>query len=479
MSLKWKELELVLEQIAPKVIGGGLQKIQQTKKFGFGDSFIFAGFGEKGSWRLWASLYQDHGLLAFLPESAKPDSAPKPTTFVMVLRKHLLGNVIRAIEQVPQERIVILHFNSGHALVFELFPKRANLILLENWSREDRAGRAVGSFRQISLESGAIYKLPPAPNNMEPQVRDEFLAVNDISATVANHYLSKLWDSSFVIEKRQWRQSVRSVEKKMKTAVKNSEEDLAKAQDADRFQRWGKILFSQLYVLGAKKFPTKKEMEILGEKITLDVSKSFSENSEQMFKKSKKFSRAVDELSARLAELREKLSALEELGVAVDSVNDGAELGALKSRFLELGVPVPQAKAEPGTKVEAKDFLEVQSSDGFKILCGRNRDENRRVTYQESKGNDLWFHVKGISGAHVVVKAQRDKTAPLQTLLEAAQLALYYSKIREGKRAEVDYTYRKNVKPIKGTVADVTYTGNKTLYVEADAKVIRELVGRK
>ena len=125
---------------------------------------------------------------------------------------------------------------------------------------------------------------------------------------------------------------------------------------------------------------------------------------------------------------------------------------------------------------EAKPYLEVESSDGFLILCGRNQEENRRITFREAKGNDLWVHVKGQPGAHVVIKEQRNKTVPLSTLLEAAQLCLYHSKIRKGKRAEVDYTRRKYVRAIKGTLAEVTYTGNKTLYVEADPEALKRLM---
>ena len=114
--------------------------------------------------------------------------------------------------------------------------------------------------------------------------------------------------------------------------------------------------------------------------------------------------------------------------------------------------------------------------EGLTIICGRNQTENRAVTFQHAIGSDVWVHLKGIPGAHVVVKALKHKTVPLTTLLEAAQLALYYSKIRDGKKADVDYTFGKNVKSIKGTQADVTYTDNKTLYVEADGAVLRKLL---
>ncbi len=478
MALNWKELELVLREIEPKVLGGSIQKVQQTDSFGFGESYVFGGYGQKGSWRVWTSLYRDHSLLALLPDSAKPDFVANPSTFVMVLRKHLIGNVIRGIEQFPHERIALLHFDSGHALVFELIPKHPNLILVEDYSRETRSGRALGSFRQISLNSGGVYVLPAPRSMTEPQVRSEFEGEN-ISDSVAEFYISKLTDSTFLAEQRLWRQAVKGVEKKVKTALKNAEDDLEKAQEAAQFQRWGKILFSQLYLLGPQKLPKEKVLEIEGDSIPVDLSKTYSENSEQLFKKAKKFSRAVDELSERVLELRKKATSLAELFKRVEKAESETQLEALAGEYRKLGVPVPQEKeAKPGSK-EPKNCLEVTSSDGFTIYCGRNQEENRHVTFHEAKGNDVWMHVKGIAGAHVVVKSQKNKTVPLKTLLEAAQLTLYYSKIREGKSAEVDYTQRKHVRAIKGTLAEVTYTGNKTLYLHADPKAIRDLVSRK
>jgi predicted ribosome quality control (RQC) complex YloA/Tae2 family protein len=163
----------------------------------------------------------------------------------------------------------------------------------------------------------------------------------------------------------------------------------------------------------------------------------------------------------------------------IEAALDEEALEKIGKDFEKEGLEIPEKPTgvdEKKNDPTAKLFLEVQSSDGFKILCGRNQEENRRVTFRESKGNDVWVHVKGLPGAHVVVKEQRNKTVPLSTLLEAAQLCLYHSKIRKGKRAEVDYTQRKYVRAIKGTIAEVTYTGNKTLYVEADPEALKRLL---
>ena len=214
----------------------------------------------------------------------------------------------------------------------------------------------------------------------------------------------------------------------------------------------------------------------------MDTAKNYADNAENFFKKAKKFTRASGELVGRVQELEKKLAALDELAAKIEVAKEEAQLETLRKSAEKLEVQAPaagEAKKKEKQDTQAKPFLAIKSSDGFLIYCGRNQEENRRVTFQEARGNDMWLHVKGMPGAHVVVKGQKNKTVPLSTLLEAAQITLYHSKIRKGKRAEVDYTFRKNVKAIKGTLAEVTYTGNKTLYVEADPEVLKKILSEK
>lgn len=480
MSLKWKELETVLEELRPLVEGSVVQKIAQSELLASGASFCFHGFGAKGPWRLWASLFSDQCCVCLLPEELKPDSAKEPSTFVMVLRKHLLGKRVSRVEQVPHERLFFLHFESGHALLFELIPKKGNLILMESWSSEKKSGKCLGSFGQVSLGAGALYSLPPPPQAAPDQCRDfgggERALPYAYSRAVAHHYWNALGDKAFSSYKRAWRQALKSMLKKVRTARENAQSDLKEAEEAELYQRRGQAMVANLYKIGPKKYPREKNIRLDGVDIVLDPAKTYADNAESFFKKAKKFSRAVSELAGRVEELEAKEKSLIALGEKLEEAGDDEELESLSKDFRIFGIPVPEKEMPEEKEPGAKPYLEVKSSDGFTIYCGRNQEENRKVTFQEAKGNDLWLHVKGLPGAHVVVKSQKNKTVPLSTLLEAAQLALYHSKIRKGKRAEVDYTYRKYVRAIKGTFAEVTYTGNKTLYLEADPEALKKIM---
>lgn len=479
MSLKWKEISLLVEEARPLLEGSTLQRIFQTREVAGGESFIFAGFGERGPWRIWNCLLLDHTCWVFAEEDWQLEASPEPSTFVMVLRKHLIGQRIERVEQIAGERFVAFHFQNGMILFFELLPKKANLLLGEAWNSELREFRCIHSFRQVSLETGALYRLPPPLQKPAAEEIRDFGEKNGplgFHKLVAKRYWASVERKGFEAFKTSWLRAWRSHAKKVASALENAREDLEQAKQAELYHQRGMALVAHLYELGPKKMPSAKSIELDGIVVPLDPSKSYSENADQCFRKAKKFHRAVAELEERLSKLEQKDAILARIGKTIEACSDEDSLERLTDVFRAEGIPVPQMQTEEKKVSAAKPFLEVESSDGFSIYCGRNQNENRRVTFQESKGNDIWMHVKGLPGAHVVIKGQKNKTIPLSTLLEAAQLCLYYSKIRKGKRAEVDYTHRKFVRAIKGTLAEVTYTGNKTLYVEADPDAVRKIM---
>ncbi len=111
--------------------------------------------------------------------------------------------------------------------------------------------------------------------------------------------------------------------------------------------------------------------------------------------------------------------------------------------------------------------LEYKSTQGFRILVGRNNAENDYLTLKYASNSDTWLHTKIIPGSHVVVRAE-GKEIPLETLEEAAKIAVWHSKARESENVPVDYTQIKNVKKPNGAKPGmVIYSTNQTLYVTA------------
>jgi predicted ribosome quality control (RQC) complex YloA/Tae2 family protein len=83
--------------------------------------------------------------------------------------------------------------------------------------------------------------------------------------------------------------------------------------------------------------------------------------------------------------------------------------------------------------------------NGFSIIAGTNARENDTLT-MTGKPGDLWFHVSGIPGSHVIVKNAAN--VDTDTVKFAAGIAAKMSKA-PGGAVSVDYTDVSNVEKRK------------------------------
>ncbi|HVO13121.1 MAG TPA: NFACT RNA binding domain-containing protein [Vicinamibacteria bacterium] len=78
--------------------------------------------------------------------------------------------------------------------------------------------------------------------------------------------------------------------------------------------------------------------------------------------------------------------------------------------------------------------------DGFEILVGKGDEENDRLTFGLAQPRDLWLHVSGPAGSHVVVRNPGNldlEQVPGSVVQRAAELAAWHSKAR-GARGKVE-----------------------------------------
>ena len=165
-------------------------------------------------------------------------------------------------------------------------------------------------------------------------------------------------------------------------------------------------------------------------------------------------------------------------------VSDWDGLRALE-HTLGIESPAVQAENTGGSKEKKQNKRSgawlgktFRSKDGLTIWVGRSRDENLELTFKHARGNDLWMHIRGRPSAHVVIPIHSNKSAPLETLLDAATLTLYYSDgQKKWGKTEVDYTFKKYVKRIKDST-EASYTNNKTLIIEPDPARLKRLLAQ-
>ena len=95
-----------------------------------------------------------------------------------------------------------------------------------------------------------------------------------------------------------------------------------------------------------------------------------------------------------------------------------------------------------------KKFL---SSVGLEILVGQDDESNDYLTFRLGQANDIWFHVSGTPGSHVILRCGETKVQPdKESLREAAALAAWFSKMRPGGKVAVSYCFIKEVGKPRG-----------------------------
>jgi predicted ribosome quality control (RQC) complex YloA/Tae2 family protein len=240
--------------------------------------------------------------------------------------------------------------------------------------------------------------------------------------------------------------------------------------------------------------------------IPLDPALPPAANAGRFFKAARRGRRGAIRVAARLAETEAELGrvrvwiervaeapALEVLDAIHEELQQTPRLLAPRDRASLDGSPTAR-RAEPGrvptrrpsgearggrSRQQEEAGLEPRrfvSSDGLPILVGRNTEGNDYLTLRLAKSHDLWLHVQGHGGSHVVVRANRSGSVPRRTLIQAAQLAAYYSQARNHGKVAVDYTLRKYVhKPRKAKPGLVIISQEKTIIVSPDKALIQKL----
>jgi predicted ribosome quality control (RQC) complex YloA/Tae2 family protein len=115
------------------------------------------------------------------------------------------------------------------------------------------------------------------------------------------------------------------------------------------------------------------------------------------------------------------------------------------------------------------DVWQYNLPNGFEIKAGKTDADNDQLSLKIARANDLWFHVSGTPGSHVILH-HPDQLAPdRETLRTAAAVAAWHSKSRPAGKATVSYTQAKNVsKPRGAKPGSVTIKQTKTLKVKPE-----------
>lgn len=259
--------------------------------------------------------------------------------------------------------------------------------------------------------------------------------------------------------------------------IEAQEEELRDCADGEKFKLYGDLLTANLYLLkrGEKQVVVQNYYSENCEDVTieLDTRLTPAQNAQRFYKKYNKCKNAKRYLTEQIAIAKGELAYLETVTQALERAETENDLAEIRRELSQSGYAsrISNFKAVKNTSVKV---LEFKTSSGYRVLCGKNNIQNDHITFKAASKLDLWFHVKGAPGSHVVLVCNGDEPSE-KDYTEAATIAATYSSL-EGGQIAVDYTRVKNVKkPPAAKPGYVTYSTNYTAYVASDEKLCNSL----
>lgn len=240
-----------------------------------------------------------------------------------------------------------------------------------------------------------------------------------------------------------------------KKKIKSSQKSLGSIASPDELRSWGNLLLtSKKDLRKGMKETTLTDWE--GNKIHIKLKESLNpvENANKYFRKASKVHLEKNRLEQRIINSMERSEYLEDIMSRLGSMTDEDVTEYLK----ELGKPIKKETGAP---------LEYILEGGWRCLVGRNAKQNDNLTFKIAGREDIWFHARGVAGAHVIVKRDGRADNPSAAAMEqAAQIAAKHS--TTNGVVPVDWTIVKYVRRMKGGgPGQVVYVREKTLFAEA------------
>ncbi|HKZ21906.1 MAG TPA: NFACT family protein [candidate division Zixibacteria bacterium] len=268
-------------------------------------------------------------------------------------------------------------------------------------------------------------------------------------------------------------QIINSQLKKLEGRKINLQAELKENQDYEKFKKFGDLLTISLDKIQRGQ-PSVKVADVFDPdspeiEIPLDPERSPAKNADNYYRKFRKAKTALEVIKKRLHQTEAEIKIFGELKNQAESAVKLEDLEKIKEILVRKKLLVKkEAKEKKSAKQKKTLFREFVTSDGWKVLVGRNSKENEYLSFRYARPHDFWFHAHTAAGAHVVlVRENRKQLPPNNTIVETAKIAAYYSKAKGSKKVEVLYTEAKFVKkPRKGKTGTAIVERKKTILVE-------------
>ena len=205
--------------------------------------------------------------------------------------------------------------------------------------------------------------------------------------------------------------------------------------------------------------------------IVLDPALSPNQNAQKYFQKYQKLRNAVKLVGEQIEQTKQEIAYLQSVLTQLELAGP-MDLELIKEELIEEGY-VKSSFVKQKRQTKKSQPAKFIASDGTEILVGRNNLQNDQLTLKTAKKTEYWLHAKDIPGSHVIIRSTDPSE---QTILEAAELAAFYSKYRHSAQVPVDLVQVKHIrKPNGAKPGYVIYENQKTYYMTPVEENIEKL----
>lgn len=435
----------------------------------------------------------------------------KPLRFNEMLRSKLKGARILSCSQIGKERIIKIElFREGalyvmpqaqekiakkgrnqqesgdenYNLYIRLWSNAANIflcdkndIILDSFYRRPAKGEMKGEKLQLTADSVVSSPNKPAAatadtaskfpvrtfDEIENPNPDYPLTFNQKVELYYSENASRTSLESLLEQAEKWYNQHKS---RQSAALERLEEKRREFLNASQYKHQGDLILAYGMdsldgnFLEVEDYDSGKTV-----RIKVDPKKSAHENASSYYETYKKQTSGLENLEYDINQAKLALESLEKEYAKLTAEKNPIKLEQLLRKTQK---PKQQEKkTHPGLDYEI---------DGWYILVGRDATENDDLLRHHVKGQDMWFHARDYHGGYVFVKNRPGKTIPLEIMLLAGNLAVYYSKARKNGSADLYYTQVKHLRRAKnGPKGLVLPTNEKNLHIKLDEKLLRRL----
>ena len=234
--------------------------------------------------------------------------------------------------------------------------------------------------------------------------------------------------------------------------LNNQQEDLNRCADREAIRINAELVTAAQYRLekGASVYEVENYYDNNNiVKVSVDPALSPSQNAQKLYKEYRKACTAENMLIKLIEEGKQDLEYLESVRDLLERSTLEREFGEIKDELISQGFIKPKKSNKKQMKKQALPPLEFKTTQGLTVLVGRNNIQNDKLTFKTGRKGDIWLHAQKCPGSHVLLVADGEEV-PDDAIVEAAEIAAYYSSAKDSTVVTVDYTDVKNIKKPNG-----------------------------